>query len=195
MTTLPTAGPASDRRTRFETITTPFIGALHRAALYWARDPADADDLVQETYLRAYRTFDNFRDGTNAKAWLLTIAYSIFVNVYRKRQRAPHTVSIDELEDRHPSLIAPPSDRADAPIDRERAAAEIDRVLASLPDEFRWAVVLVDVQELSYEEAAQALACPVNTLRSRLHRGRKLLLAAFAGHAARPELAQRVTTR
>jgi RNA polymerase sigma-70 factor (ECF subfamily) len=180
-----TKSDASDRRARFEAIATPLMGVLYNAALRWTRQPAEASDLVQETYLRAYRTFDSFAAGTNAKAWLLTIAYSIFVNRYRKQQREPHAVSIDDLGEWHEAFAAPSSERPDAQYGKERMAAEIEQALETLPELFRSAVRLVDVDELSYEEAATALGCPVGTLRSRLHRARKLLLTALTGYARR----------
>jgi RNA polymerase sigma-70 factor (ECF subfamily) len=185
LTNLPTNSSASERRDRFEAVTTPFMAVVYRAALRWTRQPAEAGDLLQETYLRAYRTFDSFAAGTNAKAWLLTIAYSIFVNRYRKQQREPHAVSINDLGEWHEAFAAPSSERPDAQFGKERMAAEIDQALETLPEPFRSAVLLVDVDELSYEEAATSLGCPVGTLRSRLHRARKLLLAALTGYARR----------
>lgn len=161
------------------------MGVLYNAALRWTRQPAEASDLVQETCLRAYRTFDNFETGTNAKAWLLTIAYSIFVNRYRKQQREPHAVSIEDLGEWHEAFAAPSSDHPEAQFRKDRMAAEIEEALENLPELFRSAVLLVDVDELSYEEAATALGCPVGTLRSRLHRARKLLLNALSGYARR----------
>jgi RNA polymerase sigma-70 factor (ECF subfamily) len=161
------------------------MGVVYHAALRWTREPADASDLVQETYLRAYRTFDSFEAGTNAKAWLLTITYSIFVNRYRKRRREPYAVSIEDLGEWHDALVAPPADHPEAQLGKERMAAEIEQALEKLPELFRSAVLLVDVDELSYEEAASALGCPVGTLRSRLHRARKLLLTALSGYARR----------
>lgn len=158
---------------------------VYRAALRWTRQPAEAGDLLQETYLRAYRTFDSFAAGTNAKAWLLTIAYSIFVNRYRKHRREPQSRSIEDLGEWHEAFAAPSSERPDAQLVQQRMAAEIEQALETLPALFRSAVLLVDVDELSYEEAATALGCPVGTLRSRLHRARKLLLAALTGYARR----------
>ena len=159
------------------------MGVLYNAALRWTRQPAEASDLVQETYLRAYRTFDNFEAGTNAKAWLLAIAYSIFVNRYRRQRRERHAVSIEDIGEWHEAFAAPSSERPDAQLGRERMAGEIEHALETLPELFRSAVLLVHVDELSYEEAATALGCPVGTLRSRLHRARKLLLRALAGYA------------
>jgi RNA polymerase sigma-70 factor, ECF subfamily len=161
------------------------MGVLYNTALRWTREPAKASDLVQETYLRAYRTFDNFEAGTNAKTWLLTIAYSIFVNWYRKQRREPHVVSIEDLGDWHDAFVAPRSDRPETELGKEGMAAEVEEALHGLPEPFRSALLLVDVEELTYEEAATTLGCPVGTLRSRLHRARKRLLAALSGYARR----------
>ena len=176
---------APERRARFEAIAMPFMGVLYSAALRWTRQPADASDLVQETYLRAYRTFDSFEAGTNAKAWLLAIAYSIFVNRYRKQQREPHAVSIEEVGDWHIAFAASSTESPEEQYGRDRMTTEVEAALGELPELFRAAVLLVDVGDLSYEEAATALGCPVGTLRSRLHRARKLLLTALTGYARR----------
>ena len=142
----------------------------------WTGSPEDAADLVQETYLRAYRTFSNFRQGTNAKAWLFTIMRSVFANDYRKKQRTPQLVAVEEMEarwERKIELVDPDAHRVITESPRlERRPSEVERALEELPEGFREAIVLVDVGELSYEEAAQVVGCPVGTLRSRLHRGR-----------------------
>ena len=129
---------------------------------------------MQETFLRAYRTFENFRPGTNCRAWLFTILYSVFLNE-RARQR-PTLLSAEQLD----TVAA--DDRDLAPVDSPWSQ-EVERALARLPGAFRAAVLLVDVEELSYEEAAAVAACPVGTLRSRLFRGRKLLGAMLRDHA------------
>jgi RNA polymerase sigma-70 factor (ECF subfamily) len=142
---------------------------------------------VQETYLRAYRTFDNFARGTNAKAWLFTILYSVFVNSYRKQSRVPLSVSVDEVEER---FLAAQGERDWlAPGDLEAPAGpEVAQALAELPEAFRSAVLLVDVEGLSYEDASTALACPLGTLRSRLARARKLLFVRLYDYARRSGL-------
>jgi len=176
--TVPRPQPLHDRRARFETEALPLMPVVYRVArrLRWAEE--DAKDLVQETYLRAYRTFDAFQPGTNCRAWLLTILYSVFINRYRKAQREPEFVPADEerLADTVP-------DEGQLPDMSQVSSAEIDAALTRLPEPFRAAVLLVDVEELSYEEAAQALSCPVGTIRSRLFRARKLLFAALQEYA------------
>jgi RNA polymerase sigma-70 factor (ECF subfamily) len=150
------------------------------------RRPEDARDLVQETFLRAYRTFDGFTPGTNAKAWLLTILYSVFANRYRKARREPPAVPLEEVEARFEGLLARSgAERASWSRDSAPAPAgpEVKHALAALAEPYRDAVLLVDVQELTYEEAAAALGCPVGTVRSRLFRARKLLFVALHDYA------------
>ena len=174
----------SGKRARFETTALPLLGVVHRHAVRLTRDAEVARDLVQETCLRAYRTFDNFRPGTNCRAWLLTILHSIFVNRYRKERREPRTVSLEELEERfHRSLES--GDSAPELALTTWTDPEVETALEELPDSFRAAVLLVDVEEFSYEEAAAALGCPVGTVRSRLSRARRILCAALQEHARR----------
>jgi RNA polymerase sigma-70 factor (ECF subfamily) len=172
---------------RFEAAALPFMNALYNRALHLTRRPEDASDLVQETFLRAYRTFANFAEGTNCKAWLFTILYSIFVNKYHKAQREPDTVSIDEAEAAYHHELADASWDDDFAI---LAGAELDwqgpevrQALDKLPEDFRAAVVMVDVEQLSYEEAAAVLNCPVGTLRSRLFRARRVLFVELRDYA------------
>jgi RNA polymerase sigma-70 factor (ECF subfamily) len=161
--------------------------AVYNTALRLTHRPEDASDLAQETYLRAYRAFESFAAGTNCKAWLFTILYSVFVNRYRKLQREPRRVSIDELEERYQVFLKAegPADPLLAMLGSESRSldSEIEEALRQLPESFRSAVLLVDIEELSYEEAAAALGCPVGTLRSRLFRARKLLFGALRGYA------------
>jgi len=172
---------------RFEALALPFMNALYNKALHLTRRPEDAADLVQETYLRAYRTFANFRAGTNCKAWLFTIQYSIFVNKYRKAQREPETVSMNEWEETYHREMADPAwddeFAALTSFEKEWQGPEIAEALGKLPEEFRAAVLLVDVEQLTYEEAARVLSCPVGTLRSRLFRARRALFVELSGYA------------
>jgi RNA polymerase sigma-70 factor (ECF subfamily) len=167
----------------------PLMQGVYNFALRLTRRSEDARDLVQETYLRAYRTFGNFRPGTNGKAWLFTILYSVFVNRYRKEQREPAMVSVEELVGELPD----PSqggdrDNVSFPIAAGTLAwaePEVGAALRQLPESFRLAVLLVEVDELSYEEAASVLNCPVGTVRSRLFRARKSLSVALRDYARR----------
>lgn len=175
------------RRAQFEAAALPLMGSLYRAALYLARRPEDAQDLLQDTYLRAYRNFEDFAPGTNCKAWMLKILHSIFVNKARKAQREPQVATIEEMEQRYQRWLDKPAQPPLSPA--EHASSESDlspefaEILHRLPEAFRSVVVLVDVEELSYEEVAAALACPVGTVRSRLFRARRLLFAALSGYA------------
>ena len=172
---------------QFEAVALPFMDALYNKGLFLTHSPQDASDLVQETYLRAYRTFANFRPGTNCKAWLFTILYSIFVNQYRKTQREPDTVSMDALEEMFQQTLA--SADWEAEFDALAGSAmdwqgpEVRAALGKLPESFRAAVLLADVEGLTYEEAAAVLDCPVGTLRSRLFRARKILFLELRDYA------------
>ncbi len=186
----------TDRRRRFEAEAVPFMQPLYRTALHLTRSAADAGDLVQETYLRAYRAFDQFAPGTNCKAWLFTVMHSIFNTAYRKAQRerdGMHSLALEaQMEQQAARWRAEPEQTSDLP-SLDWADADVARALGELPEEFRSVVLLVDVGELSYEEAAAALLCPVGTVRSRLFRARRLLFAALQtyalkmGYAAAPE--------
>jgi RNA polymerase sigma-70 factor, ECF subfamily len=171
--------PRPDLRVEFEQLVLPVLPVLYRTARHLAHPPVDPSDLVQETCLRAYRTFANFERGTNVKAWLFTILYSIAANVASRSRRHPE-VSVDDLDEQ----IA--GDRADEELALLRhldAAPHIEAALGQLPDDFRNAVVLVDLEDLTYEEASSVLGCPVGTLRSRLFRGRRGLFRALKDYA------------
>jgi RNA polymerase sigma-70 factor (ECF subfamily) len=180
---------SGDRRAEFEQTALPHMRALYGMAHRLTQRREDASDLVQETFLRAYRTFDGFVAGTNAKAWLFTILYSVFANRYRKERRTPPEVPLHELEER----LGSDDGGGGSPFtDGEPPAEEVERALGELPESFRTAVMLVDVEELSYTEAAAALGCPVGTLRSRLFRGRRLLYGFLQEYARRSGLLRQV---
>ena len=171
----------------FEAVALPFMDALYGRALHLTRNPDDASDLVQETFLRGCRSFSSFTPGTNAKAWLFTILYSIFVNRYRKQQREPDTVSMDEAgEGFHRALTDVHWETEFASLSNSSLdwqGPEVNEALDKLPENFRSAVLLVDVDGLNYEEAAEVLNCPVGTLRSRLFRARKILFVELRDYA------------
>lgn len=170
-------------RRQFEEIARAEAPALYRAARRMARPPAQADDLVQETLLRAYRTFANFTPGTNAKAWLFTILYSVAANLADRQARRPE-FGVDDLEgDFARAARGTEGDEELALVRRIDASPKVEAALASLPEVFRAAVVLVDMEELGYEDAASVLGCPVGTLRSRLFRGRKQLFVSLSEYA------------
>jgi RNA polymerase sigma-70 factor (ECF subfamily) len=182
---MPIDPAATAKRARFEATALPHLKSVYGVALRMTRHVDDARDLTQETCLRAYRTFDNFRAGTNCKAWLFTILYSIFVNRYRKKLREAPTVSVEELEEKfHRSLVS--RERVEtAGRDPDWTDREVEVAFDGLPESFRSVVLLVDVEELTYEEAAATLGCPVGTIRSRLSRARKALYTALEEHARR----------
>ena len=179
----------AELKARFETCALPLMHHVYTAALYLTRNPADAEDLLQETYLRAFRFFSRFEPGTNLKAWLLTILYNLLRNRYRDRVREERRVDFEIVADAYEHLASkmPDHDGADpAELYFHRLLdGEIDRALCNLPHDFRAAVVLVDVQELSYGDAARALGCPIGTVRSRLSRARRLLQVSLHDLARR----------
>ena len=186
-------GVTDERRARFDTEALVHLGAVYGAAYRLTRDADRARDLSQDAMLRAWRAFDTYTPGTNARAWLLRIVYSIFVNDYHHDRRAPATQSIEALEMQHGFEPVSPSAPVPDPWQPEGWTEPVVReALDALPDDFRAAVLLVDVEELSYEEAAVVMDCAVGTVRSRLFRARRLLGASLRAWA----LAQRrVTTK
>lgn len=171
---------------RFEAVALPLMPTLHRAALHMTRDSHAASDLVQETYLRAFRAFDQFRPGTNCRAWLFSIMYSVFNSAYRKAQRALAGPQLIELQANYDRWLDADEDTAElhAPPDASQELdPQVEHALDSLPEAFRQVVMLVDVGELSYEEAAAVIGCAVGTVRSRLFRARKYLFAALLTYA------------
>jgi RNA polymerase sigma-70 factor (ECF subfamily) len=173
----PTEGPEDlARRDRFERDALPLLPGMYAAALRMTRNPADAEDLVQETFLRAYRGFDGFEEGTNLKAWLYRILTNTFINAYRKRQRQPVTVSEQEVEDR--SLferLGESGPSAEAEVLERLPDDDVKEALDSLSEGFRLAVLLADVEGFSYKEIAEIMDVPIGTVMSRLHRGRRAL--------------------
>jgi RNA polymerase sigma-70 factor (ECF subfamily) len=168
---------------RFERDVLPLLPSLYGAALRMTRNPSDAEDLLQETTLRAYRGFATFEEGTNLKAWLYRILTNSFINIYRKKQREPKTVEgpedVDEwfLFDRLGAQSVARSAEEDV-LDRI-PDADVKAALESIPENFRMAVVLADVEGFSYKEIAEITDVPIGTVMSRLHRGRKALEKAL----------------
>jgi RNA polymerase sigma-70 factor, ECF subfamily len=159
------------RQERFEAEALPHLKSLYGTAYRMTRNAHDAEDLVQETFLRAYRAFEAFTPGTNIRAWLYTILYRVRTDAFRRAGRSPRTV---ELIDEGPSVPAPQDALA-------AGGEEIARALDKLPEPFRSAVVLRDVEDFSYQEIARILDVPIGTVMSRIHRGRGLLRIALAG--------------
>ena len=157
----------------------PFVDQLYAAALRMTRNPADAEDLLQETFVRAFRGFPNFTDGTNLRAWLYRILTNTFINSYRAKQRRPEQTELDEVEDlylyrRLGGLEAAQLGRsAEDELMDMFTEGDVRQALDDLPDSFRMAVLLADVEGFSYKEIAEILDIPIGTVMSRLHRGRK----------------------
>lgn len=173
----PSASPL--RTERFEAEALVHLGPLYRTALHLTRNEADAQDLVQETVLRAYRFFDTFEPGTNCRAWLFRILMNTFVNEYRKRVRGPQQVDLDEtmstLESRaDPAIVSLPPTPEEV-VFAGMLDGDLMEGLRALPLEFRAAVLLCDVEEFSYKEIAEMTQVPVGTVMSRIHRGRRAL--------------------
>ncbi|MGO1769103.1 MAG: sigma-70 family RNA polymerase sigma factor [Microbacterium sp.] len=175
-------------RTQFEEQALPLMDQLYGAAMRMTRNPNDASDLVQETFVKAFASWSSFAQGTNLKAWLYRILTNTYINTYRKKQREPYQSAIDDLEDWQlggaESTTARSSRSAEAEaIDRMPASAVKD-ALQSIPDDFRMAVYLADVEGFAYQEIADIMKTPIGTVMSRLHRGRRLLRDQLRDYAA-----------
>jgi RNA polymerase sigma-70 factor (ECF subfamily) len=177
----------------------PLMDGLYTAALRMTRNPADAEDLVQETYLRAYRGFGGFQDGTNLKAWLYRILTNTYINAYRAKQRRPEESDLDDVEElylyhRIGGLEAARAGRsAEDELMDSFSEAEVKAAIEELPEAFRLAVLLADVEGFAYKEIAEILDIPIGTVMSRLHRGRKALQKALFDFAVTRGLADRAT--
>lgn len=180
--------PPAELRRLFEEQAIPFMDQLYAAAMRMTRNPADAGDLVQETYAKAYTAFAQFQQGTNLKAWLYRILTNTFINGYRKNQRNPYQNTIDDLEDWQlgsaESLTQGRSTRsAEAEAIDHLPDSDVKEALQSIPEDFRLAVYLADVEGFAYQEIADIMKTPVGTVMSRLHRGRRLLRGLLADYA------------
>ncbi len=177
--------PATKARTsmadqaNFEADAMQFAPQLYSAALRMTRNPADAEDVVQETFLKAYRAYGSFQEGTNLKAWLYRILTNTYINRYRKAQRRPSEVELGELQDlylfRRLGEQSGASESAESEVLEQFVDGDVIEALESLPDNFRMPVLLADVEGFAYKEIAEMLDIPIGTVMSRLHRGRKAL--------------------
>lgn len=157
----------------------PFVDSLYNTAYRMTRSAEDAEDLVQETFFKAYKYYDKFEEGTNFKAWLFKIMKNTFINNYRKKKLTPHKIDFSEIEESYerviqknaPDLIKDP----ESEIFQDMMDADVKRALDSLPHDYKMVVLLADIEGFSYKEIAEILDCPVGTVMSRLYRGRKML--------------------
>lgn len=184
-------GPPHDRTVEFEEVALPYLDALFNLALNLTRNRKDAEDLVQEAYLRAFRFFDSYQPGTQIKAWLFRILRNTFINRYRAAKARPEEVDFDKIDGVYEKMVEDEFLRGHGSVDPEEAVMvgvpdeEIQEAMIALPEEYRSVVIMALVEELSYKEIASALSIPLGTVMSRLHRGRKQLQGALLEYAKR----------
>jgi RNA polymerase sigma-70 factor (ECF subfamily) len=172
----------------FEAAAMPFIDSLYNTAYRMARNAEDAEDLVQEAYLKAYKYYDKFQEGTNFKAWLFKILKNTFINRYRKQQQQPMHAAFEEIEESFESQLRKDARVTGIPNPEEELLenvldAHVQQALADLPDDYRMVVLLADLEDFSYKEIADILEIPVGTVMSRLYRGRRMLESAMLSYA------------
>jgi RNA polymerase sigma-70 factor (ECF subfamily) len=171
----------------FEAAAMPFVDSLYNTAFRMTRNAEDAEDLVQESYLKAYKYYDKFREGTNFKAWLFKILKNTFINNYRRRQQRPPQSDFAEIEESFETQVSDEVKRRVKSPEEELLEDVLDedvqRALDDLPTDYRMAVVLADLEGFSYKEIAEILELPVGTVMSRLYRGRKLLEESMLSYA------------
>jgi len=184
-----------ERAARFERDAMPLLDQLYGAALRMTRHRADAEDLVQETYLKAYAAFGSFRSGTNLRAWLYRILTNAYINGYRHRQRQPARHPAEEITDWHLARAAThtPAGLRSAEVEAldRLPGGDVEAALRALSANFRMAVYLADVEGFAYKEIAEIMGTPIGTVMSRLHRGRGKLRQRLASYAPNPKPAPR----
>jgi len=163
------------------------LSHLFTAAFYLTRDKAEAEDLVQETYLRAFNFFDKFQPGTNCRAWLLSILRRLFINRYQQKRREPDMVDWEKIDKVYESMVEQNEETGNGNPEvfffSQIIDQEVEEAIQALPEEYRSAIVLVDIEELSYEEASKVLECCIGTVCSRVSRGRRMLQVALRDYA------------
>lgn len=181
-----------EKQKDFQAEMVPHLDALYNFALRLAQDHNDAEDLVQDTFVKAYRFFASYEKGTNAKAWLFRILKNSYINNYRKQSKQPYKVDYDEVSTYFENVRAERTDTSDLEeiMYRELMDDEISSALQRLPEDFRTVVMLCDIDGFTYEEIANMLDVPIGTIRSRLHRGRNLLRDELIAYARKKGFGQ-----
>ena len=173
-------------KAEFEQAALDHLFHLYTAAFYLAKHEVEAEDLVQETYLRAFRFFHRFEPGTNCRAWLLSILRNLFINHYRRKKREPEMVDWDRIDQAYGFMVEYGQNTEDNPESlffSQLMDHEVQQALKELPEEFRLAIVLVDIEDLTYDEAGKVMGCPIGTIRSRVSRGRRILQVSLRDYA------------
>jgi RNA polymerase sigma-70 factor (ECF subfamily) len=182
-----TSVQTSEKQRAFEKEALPHTELLYNYALRMTNNPEDAHDLLQETFLKAYRFWDKYEQGTNIRAWLFRIMKNSYINRYRKETKEPQSVAYEEVEGFYSSIrhdSVPPNDLQENVLGN-LLDDDVASAVADLPEDFRTVVILCDIESLSYEEIAEFVDIPLGTVRSRLHRGRKLLRDRLMEYAKR----------
>jgi RNA polymerase sigma-70 factor (ECF subfamily) len=177
-----------EKRKSFEREALPHMDALYRTALRMTKNENDAEDLVQETFAKAYRFWDKFEKGTNARAWLFKIMTNIFINEYRSKSRAPVSVNVDDIDDNFlygQLAVAGPAEDPERQFFAKIFDDDVKKAIEELPDDFRMVVVLSFLEGFSYQEIAEICDLQLGTVKSRLHRGRKLLQKKLFDYAVK----------
>lgn len=175
----------SDKQLAFEREALPHADLLYNFALRMTNNAANAEDLLQETFLKAFRFWDRYEQGTNIRAWLFRILRNSYINRYRKSSKEPDTVDYEDIQNYYASVRDESADPNDLQVSLFGNLLEDDvqAAIAGLPEDFRTVVILSDIEGLTYEEIAEFVDCPVGTVRSRLHRGRRLLRVRLFDYA------------